>query len=746
MRDVLLYVLQNLLVLDSLILIVWLLDKCFHWKIGHLWRKWLWALICLRMLIPVEIHLQDFHEKWKGLELVLEVETERAETQDVISENAEQTVQPEEIRMDGIPVRKTCISSEKEAAQSESGNTKFQNDTDTSELSTEIQSSTKVWDFAKHNWELLLMGIWFAGFVITLFFHIFQYYFAKEFFFEEATLCFDKNILSLTENWCQKYGIRRVPQLLEKSDVATPMSFGYFKRKLVYPPDVYDETELSLILQHELVHIKCFDSWYKALILAVCDLYWFNPVFRLMKRMAFQDVEYVCDEQVTRKMTPEEKQLYGAAILKTVKNNSGTLVPSMVQFAVDKKQLKDRLQNLFTFQSWQKGAIPLTLGILFAAIFLIGITVSIKEIPVEAAEHESGTRQEDEATDSAENVKMSVRWETEEQFAGTFYTDDLQALTNQKDVESSYITERFTGFNYYYIDEAGVLWGTGENHLWQLGIPKESDINNLDANYIEPVKIAEDAIHVDANVNSDFVIWLTSDGKLYGLGANTYGVLRMPMVENEAWNPWLNLAPEPQLLMEEVAYASAGKHSISVLSKDGKVWWWGRLQAATGTSGVGKIESREPLLMLENARYTVCGFDTAAAIDKDNNLWLWGCNVWSQCGTEGQDYFLEPHLAESDVEMVWPDFLSSRQNIFDVEVWMSMNPYNDAKTGCIYSYNTFIRKTDGNMYACGIDLGHYVKTVFYYGDLFVENSEYPEAYIRDYSPDFLLIEVQENPR
>ncbi len=204
----------------------------------------------------------------------------------------------------------------------------------------------------------------------------------------------------------------------------------------------------------------------------------------------------------------------------------------------------------------------------------------------------------------------------------------------------------------------------GENDSWQLGITKESDINNLDVTYTEPVKIAEHVVHVDANVNSTFVIWITEDGNLYGQGANTWGALRLPMKENEPWNPWLNLTMEPQLLMEHVTYASAGQECISVLTEDKKVWWWGRMQATTGTEGPGSLFAEEPRLMVENARYTVCGLATAAAIDEENRLWLWGCNVWGQCATEGEDYLEEPYMACTDVEMVWTDFLSTRQNVF----------------------------------------------------------------------------------
>lgn len=719
MREFFIYALQNLLVLDVLILVLGLLDGRFSWKSGHLWRKWLWLFVCIRMLIPIEIHLQDLNQAWKGWQVQLEVETEEISRTD--------REQEEEIWINGEPVLGQMPSGNTVTAQAEDS----MKDAALSEepgipLEAAVERGESFTDFLWKHKVLILSGIWLLGFVVLLFYHILQYYLMRDFFFADARQCQNEKLTGLVEHWCRRYHIKKTPELLLKNQIPSPMTYGYFRTKLVFPPELLEEEEIPLVLRHELMHLKCRDSWYKFLILLICDLYWFNPVFRLMKRMAFQDVEYVCDEHVTREMLPEERKQYGAAILKVARCSSGKSVPAMVPFAVRKKDLKKRMKNLFAFRSWGKGAVPLLLALLTAGLLEMGITISIKEIPVQAAPEQA-----------------PVNWEEEEVIAGTYPTDDLQALNRQKDAESSCITDRFTGFNRYYIDENGTLWGTGENDSWQLGITKESDINNLDVSYTEPVKIAEHVVHVDANVNSTFVIWITEDGRLYGQGANTWGVLRLPMKENEPLNPWLNLAGEPQLLMEHVTYASAGQECISVLTEDGKVWWWGRMQATTGTKGPGSMFAEEPRLMVENARYTVCGLATAAAIDEENRLWLWGCNVWGQCAAEGEDYLEEPYMACMDVEMVWTDFLSARQNVFEPESWMGMNPYNMSEKACIHTYTTFIRKTDGKMYACGMDLGAFVKSVQLFGDLYVENSERPEDYVRSYSPYFLPVDIIE---
>lgn len=81
----------------------------------------------------------------------------------------------------------------------------------------------------------------------------------------------------------------------------------------------------------------------------------------------------------------------------------------------------------------------------------------------------------------------------------SYYTDNIQYSNHQLTLEDSFIRDRITTLNHYYIDENNVLWGTGRNQYWKLGLEDEGDINNLDVDYETPVKMAERVIHVDAS-------------------------------------------------------------------------------------------------------------------------------------------------------------------------------------------------------------------------------------------------------
>ena len=51
-------------------------------------------------------------------------------------------------------------------------------------------------------------------------------------------------------------GMGDILSLMEKEDAATPMTFGYINRKIVFPPNVYTKKEITFILKHELTHIS----------------------------------------------------------------------------------------------------------------------------------------------------------------------------------------------------------------------------------------------------------------------------------------------------------------------------------------------------------------------------------------------------------------------------------------------------------------------------------------------------------
>lgn len=332
--------------------------------------------------------------------------------------------------------------------------------------------------------------------------------------------------------------------------------------------------------------------------------------------------------------------------------------------------------------------------------------------------------------------------------AAAFFAYDISAteLGEELALEDLYITNRITRFNHFYIDDSGVLWACGNNEYGQLGIGETEEQKGI-ANK-EFVRVAEDVVSVDFSQNSYFCIYLTGEGKLYGMGSNMLGLLG----QSFAADPYCysveqyEKVPEPVLLMEDVSYARAGRESIVALKTDGSVWWWGQYripystrnfsgydgkywQSTEDEQNPAKMLYNSPQKLLDNCVYATTGDFTGAAVTEDGDLYTWGLNIFGECGTEvtGDDYVRHPVKVLENVRMVWPE----RVGFNNVEKEISEDLYYPQ-----YNFNLFVQLRDGTILAAGEGLGEKSKTIEITGDLEQESIHY-------YSDSFVPVRIKE---
>lgn len=368
-------------------------------------------------------------------------------------------------------------------------------------------------------------------------------------------------------------------------------------------------------------------------------------------------------------------------------------------------------------------------------IFMISLLLSSSLlIGCGSAKTDSASLSEPTSALSENNASKTTENNTKKSFYAPegFLTQDWDTDFN---ISNCYITNKVIGPNRFYIDENHILWGCGRNESGQLGINHPEDTDNTETYYTDYIKIAENVVHVDCSVNGYFMIYLTENGDLYGVGDNLDGILlndveeQAPLIEVPIGQ---NIQYTPKLLMSDVSYASTGMYSIAVLKNNGDVYWWGR------TYGLSQIDIAEdpmvyttPHLMLSNAKYVSCGDFTAAAITNDNELYTWGSNFWGQCGISTEEECIqEATKVSDDVLMVWPETMQLN----------SVVDYWDPYWAMTYKYtyeNLFILKTDKNMYACGKNMGKETRSL-QLGDEDHENTL--NGY---YSPAFSPINIDE---
>jgi len=341
-----------------------------------------------------------------------------------------------------------------------------------------------------------------------------------------------------------------------------------------------------------------------------------------------------------------------------------------------------------------------------------------------------------------EKAKEEAEKNAENQKKKEFYTTDMSLLNQPEDFHISdyYITNKVIAGNRYYIDENHVLWGQGMNYYAQLGINHPEDVGNwYHEEYMEPQKIAEHVVHVDASANGYFMMYLTENGELYGTGANLQGILGKEPGENDAMNPQQNVVNQPKLLMSDVAYMRAGATCAIALKKNGEVYWWGEFMSGEASSiyGEGTLMYTEPHKMLDQAIYVTTANRRSAAITANGDLYTWGDNTYGQCGYTGEKTFLtEPEKVMENVRMVWCDEIEQNAIWTDLA---NVNP-NDYGTTC-YD-DTFILTKDGKMYAAGTNIGTDSKRNTPYGEG-EDDERSDENKCTTYSAKFLPIEVKE---
>jgi len=164
----------------------------------------------------------------------------------------------------------------------------------------------------------------------------------------------------------QSLGIRRNIPLVVTPAADCPMLAGFVRPALYLPDEALSEQEAMFIFRHELTHYKRGDLWLKLLLTAAKMVHWFNPLVYLMARFAQEDIELACDDAVVRGMDGAFRRAYGETILKSAaaQVKKRALVSC---FTGDKKTLMRRFEGLFDTRAKKRGA-----ALVVAAAVLVG--------------------------------------------------------------------------------------------------------------------------------------------------------------------------------------------------------------------------------------------------------------------------------------------------------------------------------------------------------------------------------------
>lgn len=501
--------------------------------------------------------------------------------------------------------------------------------------------------------------------------------------------------------------------------IRTPMVFGILRPQIYLPvemnPEFYD-----CVLQHERIHLHRLDYLWKILAYLISIVHWVNPVVWLAYYLLCCDMEKACDEAVTEHLEREDRQEYAEALLAMSTDTTARRVFA-APVCFDEGDVKGRIRHVLKCRK-TAGKLAALAVELCAVVALILLTQR-SAVTVQDSEAAGDT------ADTTENV--TAESDAEEADLPAFYirrAEDLQVSSPLR-IEEQYITDRATAWNHYYIDADGVLWGSGYNQNGQLG--NGSYETDLDLGKMDAVRIADHVVSVDANLNNNFCIYLTDDGKLYGMGLNMAGLLLGKDSVKQVYSDDDNdRVCTPVLLMENVRYARAGREAIVALQEDGSVYWWGQMRTTTSTYGSDydaywtveenpdnpvKMMYLEPHKVLENCVYVDISAWNGAAITENGDLYMWGLNIFGQCGVAKSenvhDFVWAPEKVLENVSMVWLEAIRQNDDGIDTEL------ENFSWAVHSYTFDNFALLQDGTLLATGENLGKDSVTTVVDGDL-----------------------------
>ena len=290
-----------------------------------------WALLAIRLLIPVQLTLPD---------APVQVTPIRAVTVD-------------------MSPREEMQSTAQAAAADE---------TRTPRVS--VYRGDEMWHEVPVGWNFpvakIMFILWGAGILAFLGWQAYSYigfvYLARE----TGQAAERDTLRRVFEDQKQSLGIRRDIPLVVTPAADCPMLAGFLRPALYLPDEALSEQEAMFIFRHELTHYKRGDLWLKLLLTAAKTVHWFNPLVYLMARFAQEDIELACDDAVVRGMDSAQRRAYGETILRSAvaQVKKRALVSC---FTGDKETLMRRFEGLFDKRAKKRGV-----ALVVAAAVLVG--------------------------------------------------------------------------------------------------------------------------------------------------------------------------------------------------------------------------------------------------------------------------------------------------------------------------------------------------------------------------------------
>jgi beta-lactamase regulating signal transducer with metallopeptidase domain len=199
---------------------------------------------------------------------------------------------------------------------------------------------------ASLSWPDMFCLIWLFGFLVLTGLAVWRYLKWRH-WINTGNNITEPRLLALIESCRLEMGVGQPVKAVAVPQAKAPAVFGIRHACLLWPRDVLsrlDESELRLVVLHEMAHVRRKDSRLNALMMAIQYAHWFNPLVWIAFHRTRADAELICDEMVMRLSKPKDRNGYGQLLLKLLAEFPGTqFIPNAAGVVGSKQEIRRRI-------------------------------------------------------------------------------------------------------------------------------------------------------------------------------------------------------------------------------------------------------------------------------------------------------------------------------------------------------------------------------------------------------------------
>lgn len=159
----------------------------------------------------------------------------------------------------------------------------------------------------------------------------------------------------------------------------TPMVSGIIRPVILFPKTMKTNNEkiMTMIVNHEAVHIRNRDNLQKLLMIVTVCLHWFNPFVWMMYLLFNRDMELACDEAVIKIQGIEGRKEYAFALLTLAEQKNGGFLTGM---CFGKNAAKERIEAIMKYKKLTLPGIIAATAVITAALTVFVTSAEAKAL------------------------------------------------------------------------------------------------------------------------------------------------------------------------------------------------------------------------------------------------------------------------------------------------------------------------------------------------------------------------------